>query len=345
MYQNETVWLVAGINAVISIVVCTVALALLVAMSLHSYFTYRLVSYQILSLMLLDFAYSLLILQFVPRDSIVRGVCQAIGFLVVYAVWVNLLFSVCAVIHLYCFAVAFRNLRRFEPVYVAVCVLLPLLYAWIPLSTNSYGSDNYLCFVTTWNDSLQMSKRIDGIVEEFVLFYGPLVGVAGMNCLVVLTMFAILARRVLTSRRSKSRIAGDSEYGDVALGTDATLDYKMEVVRQLCPLMFSTIFILGMILFPFGTRIYDAATASQPAYQFELDLTIGLVAGFSGTFLGSFLILHLCYVRAKKVGNKIVVPSVSDAALGTRRGTSLNDTVYNVPPESEVDRLLRSGRN
>lgn len=341
IYQNGTVWFAAGGVGILSIVVCTIALALLVAMRLHTYFTYRLVMYQTLSLMLLDFAYGLLLLQFVPRASFIEDICRAIGFLVVYTVWVNLLFSVCAVVHLFCFAVLFKSLHRFEPIYVALCVLLPLLYSWIPLVTQSYGSDNFLCFVETWRN--QTHRKTDGVVEEFTLLYGPLVAVTGVNASVVLAMVAILIRRASVSR---SRFRTECDASSPAA---PTLNYKMEVVRLLFPLLFSSVFILGLILFPFGTRIYDASLSSQPPHQFELDLTIGIVAGLSGMFLGTALIIHLCYIRTKKL-NKKTAPSAS-GALGSRQllsygatcrsFPSLHETMYVVPPESRIDESVR----
>ena len=343
LYQNETVWLVTGGTSVLSIAVCAAAIALLIAMRLHAFFTYRLVAYQALSLILLDFSYSLVLLQFVPYPSFDQNICVAIGFLVVYSVWVNLLFSLSAVLHLFCFTVFYRSLKKLEPFYVAVCVLLPFLYCWVPFGTRSYGSDNFLCFVETWSDAGLANKSSDGIVEEFTLFYGPLVGIAGMNTIVVLTMMAILARRPLGTRDA------DGSLPSRDFVTSTGRNYKMKLMKQLCPLATSALFVLGFVMFPFGARIYDAIFASHPHNQFELDLAIGVVAGISGMCLGSSLIVHLCYVRKTKRFNQNVPPSASDA-LVTRRGRffnyhasslSVNDTVYSFPRESEIDEVKR----
>ena len=87
----------------------------------------------------------------------------------------KLLFTLCLVFHLFCLAVCLKNFVKLEVIYILLSVLFPLLHVWIPFIHNSYGIENAWCWIWNWNDNCPNSKYKERIIEQFVLWYGPLV--------------------------------------------------------------------------------------------------------------------------------------------------------------------------
>ena len=123
-----------------SVLVCLLAAIMVFALKLHSKIVYRLALYQVLSALANSTVQTLRIV-FVnyEKSPVVYGrLCITIGWLVFYTQWIKLLFTAWLTVHLFCFGVFYKNLRKLEILYVVTSLLVPIIIASIPLITRSY---------------------------------------------------------------------------------------------------------------------------------------------------------------------------------------------------------------
>ena len=67
------------------------------------------------------------------------SICVAVGWMILYAEWMKLLFTIWVTFHLFCFGVLHKNLKKLEVLYVVTSLLVPALIAIVPLVTHAYG--------------------------------------------------------------------------------------------------------------------------------------------------------------------------------------------------------------
>ena len=105
-----------------SVLVCLLAAIMVFALKLHSKIVYRLALYQVLSALVFSTVETLEII-FVnyeksPAPIVYGRLCNTIGWLVMYTQWVKLLFTAWLTVHLFCFGVLYKNLKKLEILYV-----------------------------------------------------------------------------------------------------------------------------------------------------------------------------------------------------------------------------------
>ena len=107
-----------------------------------------------------------------------------------------MLFTSWITIYLYAFVEFNHNLneRKHEAVYVISSILIPLPVAFVPLITNTYGSlEGAWCWIMSADSNCEPLRT--GIIEQFVLWYGPLVVLAVLDVLAITRIAYILCKR------------------------------------------------------------------------------------------------------------------------------------------------------
>ena len=153
-----------------SVLVCLLAAIMVFALKLHRRIVYRLALYQVLSALAFSTVETLEII-FVnyEKSPIVYGrLCNTIGWLVMYTQWVKLLFTAWLTVHLFCFGVLYKNLKKLEILYVVTLLLVPVIFATIPLITESYHIDRLGCYISDVNGT-----NPDAKIELFALWTIP----------------------------------------------------------------------------------------------------------------------------------------------------------------------------
>ena len=227
------------------------------------------------------------------EDSLYYEVsCKMTAFLVLYTVWVNLLFTVWLTFHLFSYVVFFKNLKRLEWLYISSSVFGPLLIAWIPFIHNSYGLSGAWCFIRSWNDNCPTEKYLEGIVEEFLLFYGPAFLMVGLCIVAIVTMLSVQLYRARYSMYDEKTPL-------------LHRDRRKKMIKQLLPLLAYPIIYLLILLFPLSNRIYAAVATNTSLFY--------LVFHAGGVFLSMALVVHLCSVRKYKQGKRREVKDTTNA--------------------------------
>ena len=171
----------------ISVFVCLLAAVLVFLLELHRNVVYRLALYQVLAALALATVEVLEIIFINDSDNKSSG-CTAIGWLVVYTQWVKLLFTMWAMVHLFCVVVLYKSPEKLEILCVVTSLLVPVVMASVPLITHSYAINlNRRCYIDQHE-----------LVERIVLWDAP-----AMAILLALSIVMVVVVRKLLRRRSE----------------------------------------------------------------------------------------------------------------------------------------------
>ena len=125
------------------ILVCSVVIILAATLQLHKQFLYRLIIYQVSSFLafgatnMLDIVQQLIMTR--NQSQVYLPLCLAAAFLYTYTLLVKLFFTLIISVHLFCFAVCFKNLKNFEICYILTALVVPAIMAAVPFATSTYG--------------------------------------------------------------------------------------------------------------------------------------------------------------------------------------------------------------
>lgn len=214
------------------------------------------------------------------------GLCTAIGWLVVYTQSTKLFFTMWITVHLFCFAVFYRNLKKLEALYVVTSLLLPAGIASVPLATHSYVlSSSGRCYIYTLNETHDTHGTIV-LVEKFVLWDGPAFVILLAASVVMVAVVAKLAKRVC------KRVG--TSYEPVTDG-----DQYWNALKQILPLAAFPLLFLVFII-PLLVIDLDIATeAAEPSESGEKarDVSNWVFISLWSAASGATLIVHVSVAR------------------------------------------------
>lgn len=275
-----------------SVLVCLVATVLVFALGLHRSVVYRLALYQVLAALSFALVDSLQIIFINSQDNpaVYGRLCTFVGWLVTYTEWLKLVFTVCVTFHLFCFGALHKNLKRFEPLYVAISMLVPAFVAAIPLITHTYGSGplGSVCYIFVSNDSNNVA-----FIERIALWDGPALVILLVASISMAVMVTRLALRVCSkSGWSESYAQGDH-------------DQFWKALKHLMPL---AVFPVLFFVFVIPGLIFDFHTALTGAPNVTLATVVLVFVSMWSMASGTSLIIHILVARlwrGRKASRKI----------------------------------------
>ena len=316
---------------------CLFAVSLVFCLRLDKYFTYRLAMYQILSSLCLSVVeVSALTLFNYDGDVYQQIACKTTAFLLEYFMWIKLLFTICPVFHLslFCLAVCLKNFQKLEIGYVLFSILLPLLYTWIPFIHNSYGVSGAWCWIRDWKDDCATQKYHEGIIEQYVLWYGPLFISLALSFVAVFIILIVLAQRAYAHKNQESE----------CLIENHERNQNKKAIKELLPLLAYPVIFYVLALFPLINRVYSAIS---PNPRFGWALAHAFCQPSWGFFSSCALIIHIFVMRQLKMRKHVkmmerssLIKAVNDN--GTIIYTSYTEvsttrSKYSIPAESYID--------
>ena len=194
-------WTEVGIS-ILAAPVCLFAILMIVFSKAYKRFAHRLSLYLIINALAKSIS---TILQCIPTKYhcgyvVVTNeqLCEAAGFLAQYTLWMLLLFM--SWIALYLFVLGVFNhkysSRNCEIGLVIVCLVVPLLFSIVPFidfqNGTMYGLVWSWCWIKLTDNNCNKYK--EGVIEQFVLSYGPLLIVLTLNFLAILVVIVVLYR-------------------------------------------------------------------------------------------------------------------------------------------------------
>ena len=162
--------------------------------------------------------------------------------------------------------------------------MFPLLFSWIPFIHNSYGVAGAWCWIRDWKDDCATQKYLEGIVEQFVLWYGPLFISLTLSVVAVFIILVVLAWRSYTHRTQEHKFLVENH----------ERNQNKKAIKELLPLLAYPVIYYLLALFPIINRVYSAISSNA---SFELALTQSITEPFWGFFSSWALIIHIFVMR------------------------------------------------
>ena len=328
--EKNRILTVMGYSGALSILVCLVSIAILVCFKLYKFFSHRLALYQALAAIFVSAVCSLesLTILFDKETKIYGPLCQILGFLLQYSFTVKLCFTAWLVFHLFAFTVCYKDLKKLELVYVSTAIVCPLILACIPFINSVYGVAGIWCWIRNWKDDCATKKLKEGVIEQFVLMYGPLYTTMTLETVATIIIVTVLIWRAYRHNQS--------EYTELI----SRRRQRKQVLKELLPLLAYPVVFYVMTIPALVDRL-AGATSSIPHY--DLFMAHGLVTSTYSFFVGLTLIIHICVLKWPKSKKKLNTGLHSTGQRDTVEYTSYkfasteNRTEYSIPPESVVD--------
>ena len=283
----------ASLNC-IAAVVCLLAAILVFVLKLHKRVIYRLALYQVLSS--LSFAtveiFQVIFLNYDKNREVYGRLCTAIGLLGMYTRWIKLLSTMWVTLHIFCFGVLRKDLKRYEVWYVVTSLLVPCVMAVVPLITNNYQLSPFHSYCYVYNNSDSYKSEL---VEKLVLWDVPAI----IILLVASTSMVVLVIKIL--RELCHRL----KYKPLVNG-----DQYWKALKELLPLaafpVLFFIFIIPTVFF----HIYSSVGIPSDVITILGLLSASLWNLASGITLIIHLLVARCFfVRAKKTNVRALEPS------------------------------------
>ena len=318
-------------SASLSIAVCALSIICLLLLRLHTKSSYRLALYQVSSSLLFGVACFGAFFAF-PENNSRTVQCLTFAFFAQYAVWVEIAFTVCLTLHLFCLSVFYKNMAKCERAYVLCSLLVPLALAIVPFITSSYGPAEVWCWIQNWKsenntNNTNMNRDLTGDVEQFVLLYGPAFAILVACSGAVIAMGLILACRA---------------FKNVAMPITSGQQQHQQLLKQLLPIIVYPILFFLFFLVPFTNRIYTTQTSKSP--HGLIYATVFFVTSWS-TAPGVALLVHMIIIFSiarrrrgccpRKI-NYVSIDGEGTATRGTTRGvqSAISETYYSIPVEN-----------
>ena len=314
----------------ISVIVCLTAVILIVVLKLYRYFVYRLAVYQVLSAMLFGVVCIMeLVAIYYDKDpaSLYHGLCQFVGYLLVFSVWMKFFFTVWLTFHLFVFSVCFKNLKKLEPLYIVSSIVVPAAIAAVPLTTNSYGLAQGWCQMKNWNGDCSSDIQRAGNIELLAIGFVPLAIVLALNSTAVAVMVVILTTRACYYKRKETLLGS----------TGNNYTQQLKALKEILPLIAYPILLLILFMPPFITRVYN--TKPHPLNEVNALLVVAAL----GLSAGATLIIHvivvsyLNYQRRRKQSKILSYGSANAADHETIQVTNTSNvpsyTYFSIPVE------------
>ena len=274
---SETELLFTVIN-IVSVLVCLLAASLVFVFKLYLKLTYRLALYQVLA----SLSYAtvevcqILFINYTENPQVYSRVCTAVGWFSLYAQWMKLLSSMWVIVHLFCFGVLHKNMKRFEVMYIVTSLLVPAVIASLPLISHSYGLSptGTGCLIINGNGSNT------AVIERLVLWDAP------ANSILLIGSVAISIMVIKLTHRACSRF----RYEQI---TDN--DPFSKAAKHLLPLAAYPIIFFFLLIPPLSYNLYSYSTGQVPPLAVAI-VSLVCISMWSMTS-GLTLIIHIAVAR------------------------------------------------
>lgn len=286
--QLESLALTFGIVGAISFIMCCIALAIISVVYYWNWkvkrqitVSQRLVMYLMISAVFVSLIIALELMVVWYEDTPdIDQVCKTIGSMLEFAIWVKLSLTFWINVHLFLLSVLRQYRWWLEVLYVVSSVLVPFFLFWIPFITDGYGLAGGWCWIRVMDS--QCRERKVSTIEQFVLWYGPVMLLTVVNFLMMMVMASVLCKRACCD--------GNREEKDPFLPKPK---HKV-VLKETLPLIVYPVTFHILCCVGFTNRIQMAIT-HNPIYGLWLAHAISIPSW--GVFVSSFVIVHLLVIR------------------------------------------------
>ena len=286
--QLESLAFAFGIVGAISFIMCCIALGIITVVYYWNWrvkrqitVSQRLVLYLMISAVFVSLIIGLELMVVWYEDTPdVEQVCKAIASLLEFAIWVKLSLTFWINIHLFLLSVLRQYHAWLEVLYIVSSVLVPFFLFWIPFVTDTYGLAGGWCWISMMDSNC--NERKVGTIEQFALWYGPVMLLTVVNIAMMMIMACVLCKRACCNENEEEK--------DPFLPKPK---HKV-VLKETLPLIVYPVTFHILCCVGFTNRIQMAIT-HHPIYGLWLAHAIAIPSW--GVFVSSFVLVHLLVIR------------------------------------------------
>eukprot|EP00731_Ephydatia_muelleri_P031039 Em0022g553a len=328
---SETGATVLASTCALSFLVCLVAVVLVFVLRLYKLVVYRLALYQVLAALVNSGQYVINIININYSESpeVYANLCSTLAYVSLSSAWAKMLLTLFVSVHLFCFAVLHKNLKRLEPLYILVSLTAPPAIAAVPAITHSYGLSGSWCWIASWHDNCPSRPFTTAIIEQFALWYGPSMLILALASIAMVVMVIVLISRMY-------------RFGSIRH------NQNWNALKQLLPLCVYPIIYFSLHVPPFVFRIISA---SHKPTSGQIVMAVVCFSGWS-LLAGVTLIVHISVAtlcsRSKKGGAMYkwsrYTPMEQYGSVGNEnasaqvsRPSDSNATYYPLPNDSIIE--------
>ena len=246
--------LVSAGSATLSALASTVVIFLILSLKKYIFFVQRLILYLCVAALLNSIAIMLRFQRvknfYTNQETVPLHIfCTITGFVDQLTAWSITIAFACVTFNLLLTAVFKRETEKLELLYLALIVIFPITFNWVPFLQDSYGDAGAWCWIRSVNKDCMPFQF--GTDLRFFLWYipGTIIVLA-----VVLTYIFIVAW--VTRQRHKWAGKYDQE----------TKRQKKNLQKEVWPLLFYPLGFLVLNIFSLINRIQGAIDPNRPVY-------------------------------------------------------------------------------
>ncbi len=312
--QNRKLLLLYSSISLLTVIVCCIGTVLVILLKLYQKIVYRLALYQTLGACFFGITRSI---QLGPKwgaEELQMGdsdFCKAVAYAIVCSSWVKLTLTVSITVHLFMYTVFLKNLKKLEPLYVILPMILGPLFAAIPFTTDSYGDTGPWCWIRTGRnaclpDMNNVSQFNAGEIQQITVWYGPaFVTLLFTSVLVIVTVAVFILRIHSLKAKADCRHKGNGEQ-QVLIDQDGQNNSLKQALYLLLPLLAYPVIFCTLIIVPLVNRVYNVFV-TKPSYTLYMASAIAIPS--MGLAAGITLITHIACMKlsSKKKSNKWLI--------------------------------------
>ena len=191
---------------------CGSALILLVFFRMYRTFSERLVLYLLLSGFFFASVLTLQITGDAFDFSQHHSLCQGMGFILQYAIWILVLLTTFIVFHLASLVFFYKTFNKSEPFLVLFAVIFPLLFSWVPFIHDTYGLSGAWCWIRVYRHT-DCHFYSEGLIEQYALWYGPFFLLLIVNAAITIAIVVALCHRSFKKQSLTNATSAQGEFG------------------------------------------------------------------------------------------------------------------------------------
>ena len=123
----------------------------------------------------------------------------------------------------------------------------------IPFIHNSYDVAGAWCWIRGWKDDCATQKYLEGTIEQFVLWYGPLYVSLTITVVAVFIIIIVLVQRARAHKNLENE----------CLIENHEHDQNKKAIKELLPLLAYPVIFYVLSLFPIIDRTYSATSTNN----------------------------------------------------------------------------------
>ena len=261
IYDSINYKILAGLRAAagfISFLCCVVVILIIIIFKKYRFFAQRLILNVAVAAMIHSISYTTARVDYYTIRPIDDKYCYFGGLFNHYTAAVELISIWCLTINIFSVGMRGKNTIHFEPMYILVTYALPLLWFWVPIWKQAYGTSGGWCGIKFVQANCQPFTI--GAYIQFGIWYVPLY----ISSFIITALMLIVAIKIL---RSRHQWVGKYDPFSIAI--------KQALRNELRPLIWYPILYLLLNVFSFISQIYMAIfpTSSSPILPYLRVLT------------------------------------------------------------------------